>query len=205
MSTTPTLVAPRGARRAAGLAVAALLVVSTACGDGDPPTASSASTTTASTLRGSQHPTDSAHGGTVDVTAVDFAFDGLPAKVEAGTRLTLRNGAAHELHELVAFRLPDDEDRSVTEILRLSEAEIGTLLGAPKTVLLAAPGAEQIAAVGDGTLAEAGRYLVMCAIPTGVDPATYLKAAAETGGEKPDVAGGPPHFVSGMLAELTVT
>ena len=71
-------------------------------------------------------------------------------------------------------------------------------------MLLAAPDGEQIAAVGDGTLAEPGRYLLLCSIPTGVDPGDYLRAAAESAGGPPDVAGGPPHFVNGMFAELIV-
>jgi hypothetical protein len=45
----------------------------------------------------------------------------------------------------------------------------------------------------------------MCSIPMGVDPAEYLAAAAAAGGEKPDVPGGPPHFVSGMATDLIVT
>ena len=74
----------------------------------------------------------------------------------------------------------------------------------PATVLLAEPGGEQIPAVGDGTLTEPGRYLILCAIPTGVDPAVYLKAAAESAGGPPQVEGGPPHVVNGMFAEVTV-
>jgi hypothetical protein len=88
----------------------------------------------------------------------------------------------------------------------LPEAELGAIIGAaePATVLLAEPGGEQIPAVGDGTLTEPGRYLILCAIPTGVDPAVYLKAAAESAGGPPQVEGGPPHFVNGMFAEVTV-
>ena len=44
----------------------------------------------------------------------------------------------------------------------------------------------------------------MCSIPTGVAPAEYLAAAAQSGGEPPQVAGGPPHLAHGMYAELTV-
>lgn len=143
---------------------------------------------------------------TVDVRAVDFAFENLPRSIEAGTKLTLTNGAASELHELVAIRLPDDEVRPVPELLQLPEAELGALLGAapPATVLLAAPGGDQISAVGDGTITEPGRYLIMCSIPMGVAPEVYLKAAADAGGQQPDVAGGPPHFVSGMATDLIV-
>ena len=73
-------------------------------------------------------------------------------------------------------------------------------------VLLQPPGSdEQIVAVGDGTLTEAGRYVLMCFIPTGADPEEYLAAAAASEGEAPTgVAGGPPHFVNGMYAELQV-
>jgi hypothetical protein len=142
----------------------------------------------------------------VDVTAVDFAFEGLPRTVERGTRLTLRNDAPAELHELVAFRLPDAERRPAAELLALPPAELGAVLGdaRPATVLLTPPGGDTVAAVGDGTLDDPGRYLVMCSIPTGVDPAEYLAAAAAAGGEQPQVAGGPPHFVHGMATELVV-
>ena len=96
--------------------------------------------------------------------------------------------------------------RSVEELLELPQEQLGAVLGAgpPQTVLLAPPGREQIPAVGDGTLREPGRYLVMCSIPTGVDPAEYLAAAAAAGGEQPQVPGGTPHFVHGMAAELFV-
>ena len=44
----------------------------------------------------------------------------------------------------------------------------------------------------------------MCFIPTGADPQEYLDAAAETDEGRPQVDGGPPDFVHGMYAELTV-
>ena len=71
-------------------------------------------------------------------------------------------------------------------------------------MLLAPPGEGAIAAVGDGTLSEPGRYAIICAIPTGADPAEYLAAAAESEGGPPEVPGGPPHFVNGMFAEIVV-
>jgi hypothetical protein len=171
----------RSLHPAAVLAVLAL--AATGCGDSDPAAA-----------------TDEP----VEVTLVDFAFEGLPSSVAAGTQLSVTNAAASELHELVAFRLPDGEDRSLDELAQLPPGELVGALGEPATVLLAPPGGEQIAAVGDGTLTEPGRYAVMCFIPTGVEPDVYLQAAAETEEGPPQVDGGPPHFVHGMLAELTV-
>ena len=190
-------------RRAVSYLLAALVVgipmATAACSDDS----FASSSTTASTAPAASETSAPGHEH-VDVTAVDFSFEDLPSTIDAGTQLTLRNDADRELHELVAFRLPDDEKRPVAELLKLPESELMPMLGAPSTVLLAAPGEDQVAAVGDGTLTEPGRYLVMCSIPTGVEPAEYLRAAAAANGQKPNVDGGPPHFTSGMFAELTV-
>ena len=142
--------------------------------------------------------------GDIEVEMVDFAYVGLPDRVPAGTRLSVVNTAEEELHELVAFRLPDEEERGVPELIQLPPDELGPLLGEPTAVLLAAPGGPQIAAVGDGTMADAGRYAIVCFIPTGVAPEVYLEAAAQTESGPPQVEGGPPHFVQGMYAELIV-
>jgi hypothetical protein len=150
--------------------------------------------------------TDAAADDVVEVTAVDYAVQGLPEKIEAGTKLALANDAPAELHELVVMRLPDEEKRPVSELVKLPEEEIGKLFGStqPATVLLAAPGGEQINAVGDGTISEPGRYAVICSIPTGADPQAFLDAAAESNGGPPQTAGGPPHLAHGMFAELIV-
>jgi hypothetical protein len=171
------------------LAVGAVAVALTACGSDDNTTG---------------------EPGVIAVTAVDFGYEDLPESVPAGARLTLTNSAPSELHEIVAFLLPDDETRPASELMSLPPEEMGSLFaGEPATVLLTPPGgdaSDQIAAVGDGTLGESGRYLVLCAIPTGVSPDVYLAAAAESGGGPPQIdGGGPPHLVHGMWAELTVT
>jgi len=140
------------------------------------------------------------------VTAEDFRYSGLPAEVDAGTKLSLTNASKVEIHELVALRLPDGENRSVDELVKLPEAQLNALFaGEPATVLLAPPdGADQIAAVGDGTLRVKGRYFILCAIPTGADPNAYLQAAASSSSGPPEVAGGPPHFTQGMYGQITV-
>ncbi len=142
--------------------------------------------------------------GVLEVHLVDYAFEQLPASVPAGTRLTVVNDSQEELHELVAFRIPDDEARPVDELVTLPEEEVEAIFGTgpPATVLLAPPGGEQVDAVGDGTLTEPGRYAIVCFIPTGADPDAYLNAPPGDG--PPDVPGGPPHVTHGMHAELTV-
>lgn len=143
-----------------------------------------------------------AEPGTIEVEMSDFSFDDLPSSVPAGTEIAVSNTSSSELHELVAFRLADDDDRSVDDVL----ADAAALMASePALVVLAAPGSdEQIVAVGDGTLAEPGRYLIACFIPTGADPDEYLAAAATSDGP-PDVDGGAPHLAHGMFAELVVT
>lgn len=182
----------RPRRVAVLLAVLSLVLVACGGGEATEPAAADAE----------DPPTDG--GEVIEVVLRDFAFDGLPATVAAGTRFTVVNEAEAELHELVAFRLPDDEDRSVEELTTLSPPELVAALGEPAAVLLATPGGPTIPAVGDGTLTEPGRYAIMCFIPTGADPQEYLDVAAETEDGPPQVDGGPPHFVHGMYAELTV-
>ena len=144
---------------------------------------------------------------TVEIVADDYAFPNVPASVAPGTKLSLTNSSIAELHEMVVFRIPDTETRSMEELVALPEAEQDAIFGGgpPAIVQLAMPGSDEpIPAVGDGTLTEPGRYAMVCFIPQGVDPQAYMDAAESSGDGPPDVAGGPPHVALGMYAELTV-
>lgn len=184
------------------LRLAALLLVTTAlaagCGDDDDD-----STTPVDEKTSSSTPA----GEAITVTGVDYAFEGLPAEIAAGTKVNFVNGTkAGELHEFVAIRIPDTEKRSVADLVKLPESEFDAIFsaGPPAAVLLAPPGgAPVIPAVGDGTFSQAGRYAVVCFIPTGADPAAYLAASQNSDGP-PDVPGGPPHAANGMFAEVKV-
>jgi hypothetical protein len=141
----------------------------------------------------------------ISVTARDFAFDGIPAQIDAGSKLTLRNSSTKEVHELVAFKLPEGETRPMADIVKLPEAELAKLIaGEPATALVALPNSEGMAVEGDGTLADAGRYMFVCFIPTGADPAAYQAAIQNPQAGPPNVSGGPPHVAQGMFAEATV-
>jgi len=141
------------------------------------------------------------------VTATDYRFENLPKSVKSGTTLSLKNSSGKELHEMVIVKLPDTEKRSVAELVKLPQAQFDALSpGPPALVLLGPPGGgAEIKAVGNGKLTAKGRYVVICAIPTGADPAAYLKAAQAATDGPPKVDGGPPHFTMGMYGEITVT
>lgn len=183
------------------LAVLALVGVVAACGDDDDTAAPTPQTGTDTTTAGEAVDDVS----TIEVTAVDYGYEGLPSTVEAGTRLSLVNSSPNEIHELVAFRIADDDTRSIEELVALPPEELLGLVGPePSMVLLTPPEGDQIAAVGDGTVSEPGRYGVICVIPTGADPIEYLEASAASEGGPPEVDGGPPHITQGMFAEFVV-
>ena len=188
----------RTIRTATTLACIGLLGgIGAACGD-------DAGASAPPTTVGHEHTSDDHDAMTVEIDGVDYRFEHVPESVPAGTRLSFTNRSAKELHELVAFRV--DTDAPLDELLATPPAELEATLGAPVTVLLQPPGApEPIVAVGDGTLTKPGRYVLLCFIPIGADPDEYMAAVAAAGGGKPEgVAGGPPHFTAGMVAELTV-
>lgn len=138
------------------------------------------------------------------VTAVDYGFDGLPERIAAGTTLTLENESMVEVHELVAIRLPDDEQRPIDELVQLPPEEFAAFYPLVETVIIAPPGEAGFAVEGTGTLDAPGRYAVICVIPTGAVPEDYLAAAAAAEGGPPQVAGGPPHIAMGMYGEVIV-
>jgi len=142
--------------------------------------------------------------GTIEIGATDFSYVDVPERVEAGASIELRNDSDAEVHELVAILLPDDEERPVSELVELPPEELAAFFPFVETVVVAPPGESGMVVEGTGTLSEAGRYALICVIPTGADPDEYLAAAAASEGGPPDVEGGPPHIVQGMFAELTV-
>ena len=203
-------------------AVLALLLLLTGCGSDDAasdtadltedaasdtadeaaPTASEEAAPTAT--EEAPDPPEGEAGDTLELTAVDYAYDGVPGEVSAGTQLALVGAPDAEPHEAVVFRLAEDETRSAQEIL----AEGGPDAPPPGEfagVLIAPPGgAPGFAPEGPVVLDQPGRYLLVCFIPVGTTPDAFA-ALAEGGGTAADLpATGPPHFTKGMAAELTV-
>lgn len=136
--------------------------------------------------------------GVVRVLMDDYEFLDLPDEVPAGTRFEVENLSSEELHEVVAVRLPEEETRSVEELMSLSLEELGPLMaaGPPDAVLIAGPESDEMVAPYGDTLDEPGRYLIGCFIPVGA-PMDH------EGPPTPDMA--PFHYELGMWAELQVT
>ncbi len=200
----------RRRRRRLAVPAAAVLTLTlglAACGDSNEDDDAAAPTTT---VAAQQPTTTEATGGeTVEITGIDYELQGVPESVPAGTELSFTNGSDGEVHELIIFRIKDDETRSVEELAALpeSESEAAFTPGPPALGSIALPGEEGMVGVGSTTLTEPGRYALFCFISTGADPQAYadLFAAPPSDSEgPPDVPGGPPHITQGMFAELIV-
>jgi uncharacterized cupredoxin-like copper-binding protein len=129
----------------------------------------------------------------LDTKAVDYTFEGMPETLEAGTTVvTIENASeAGELHEVVLIKVTDKAaDLSAEEIVSLPEEEAMEYAdpASPPVAAFAAPGAS------GGVTADLtpGRYIYSCFIPTGT-------TSMETPGT------GQPHFMEGMVGELTVS
>jgi hypothetical protein len=196
------------ARALATIGAIALAVSGAACAEEGGKRADEESTSIAPTtpIATSTATTTSADAPAVAVTAVDYRFEGLPSAATPGTQMILSNRSVAELHELVALRIPDSERRPVSELVQLAENELDSIFGSgpPATVIVAPPGQSGIPVVGNGALTEAGRYAILCFIPTGADPQEYMRAIQAGSDGPPQVAGGPPHVVRGMFAELPI-
>jgi len=120
---------------------------------------------------------------TIDVTGVDYAFEGVPETIEAGTvAFNFTNATeADEGHEMIVFRRADGVTLGFEELLELGEEESADKIEF-RAATFAPPGAEA------ASLAELtpGAYAMVCFIPVG---------GAEDG---------PPHFTQGMLQEFSV-
>lgn len=198
----------RWRRLAAPAAVLALTLGLAACGDSDEDDDSAATPSTQPSPSTTATPEPA--GETVEITAVDYDFEGVPETVPPGTELSFTNDSAGEVHEMVLLRINDDETRTIEELAALPEEEATAAFapGPPALVSFALPGEDGMVAVGSTTLTEPGRYGMVCFVPTGADPQAYreLLAAPPSEGEDgpPDIPGGPPHITMGMFAEFTV-
>ncbi len=124
---------------------------------------------------------------TLDVTAVDFRFEGVPDELSTGYHVVDFTNGGTENHEMFAFRIDDASIESVTDIFELPEEEVFSKI-TPVNAVYATPGSSDVVS---WNLTEPGRYAVFCAISLG--------SVGDSEGD------GPPHFTQGMVREFTVT
>ena len=151
----------------------------------------------------------------VEVVGVEYAFVGLPTSVPAGTEVTFRNDGV-EIHEIAIARVADDTTESLEELLAMGDEalESGKVVLVGEGPLFSVPGET---AEGSLSLEQEGRYVALCFIPQGFDPAALEAAGIGLNDLGPEtdpstlpeevqaIMANPPHLAAGMLQEFTVT
>ena len=160
---------------------------------------------------------------TIAVGGVEYAFTGLPESVPAGTTLTFTNDGI-ELHELVVNRIADGVDETFEELMALNESGVDLQaegyidIEFGDQMLLAMP---DETADGGITLEQAGRYVALCYIPTGLEPAKLAEFGVDISAIGPDtdmtelpeeaqayleelMVDAVPHIANGMIQEFIV-
>jgi plastocyanin len=154
-------------------------------------------------------------GPTIAVSGVDYAFVGLPTNVPAGTSLTFQNDGT-EMHEMAVVHVLD-ETTPLEELMAMPEEESQALVEFVGFVS-AMPGTSAEDSV---TLDAPGRYVALCFIPQGMDPAAFEAAGVDLTqvDENTDpsdlppeaqelfasLESNPPHMALGMIQEFRVT
>lgn len=196
------------------LVAAGLFASLAACGDDDPTPSATAEATATSPPTSASEPADEeinpcspeapdeavglegdpAEPGApvIDVVAVEYAFEGVPATLPAGPHGFRLIGEGEEFHELALVRV--DDERPLAELLELPEdeqEEVTTYVGG----VTACP--QETSPEPLGADLTPGRYALLCFVPVGTTPdleGDDLLAAYENA----------PHFVEGMVAEFSV-
>jgi hypothetical protein len=135
---------------------------------------------------------------TVEMAAVDYAFLDVPERLDRGTvAIEFRNDGA-EAHEIVVVRIDDETERTVAEILTLSEDEAMSLL-----IFIgggfAMPGESDVLFVG----LEPGRYELVCTMPVGSTPENLARTEADEASEATETRN-ETHLSRGMTASFVV-
>jgi hypothetical protein len=115
----------------------------------------------------------------VEVTGLDFSFDGIPEEIDAGDVAFKFTNDGVEPHEMAIARINDDADMTIDEILQLPRRE-GEALITEEGGTFAEPGGTDYSI----TNLEAGNYAMLCFVETDE---------------------GVPHVAEGMVYPFEVT
>jgi hypothetical protein len=112
----------------------------------------------------------------IDVTAQEYAFVGIPEEIAAGPTIFNITNKGEQVHEMIVFRISDDVDLSVQEILQLPDEETeGMAEDVGGTFVL--PGNTGHAVLN----LTPGRHAALCFIPEGTTPENLDEVFAEEG------------------------
>ena len=119
----------------------------------------------------------------IDVTGVDYEYEGIPDTVESGAVAVTFTNEGEELHEIGIVRINDDVTMPLAELAALPQEEAMSMIQFSGAAF-APPGESDTVFLR----MEPGRYGAACFVPQGT--------TLETEGS------GPPHMTLGMLAEF---
>jgi plastocyanin len=128
----------------------------------------------------------------VEVTGVEYAFQGLPANVPVGTSFRLVNGGQED-HEFAVVRANEGTTETLEELLAMPPEQSASKV-TNAGIVFANTGKTSI---GTLTLDQPGRYFVACFITQGTKDG--VAPSPGPGGQE-----GTPHALLGMVAEFTV-
>lgn len=128
----------------------------------------------------------------LEVNAVDYHFEGIPAEIPAGRIGVLVTNTGTEAHEMIVLGKNEGVTEPWSELLELPEDEAMTKAVYVGGAFVARNGTQRLALLD----LEPGDYAAFCFIPMG---SSVSADGAVTEGT------GAPHFVAGMTHEFTVT
>ncbi|MGH9212714.1 MAG: hypothetical protein ACRD2C_18900 [Acidimicrobiales bacterium] len=127
---------------------------------------------------------------TTDITATNYAFDGIPDELPTGVTSFEMTNDGTDVHEFVLFRKNDGVTQSAEDLLALPPEEALQQVTQVGFQDLVSPGDASYSVVD----LAAGDYVAVCFLPVGM-----------TSEQEPPPADAPPHFTHGMFAEFTVS
>lgn len=123
----------------------------------------------------------------LDITAVDFGYEGVPDVVSPGTYIASFTNEGEEYHEVFIGRMNDGVDLTTEELLTLDDETAFDYI-TPVNAQDAPPGGERFVSLH---LDQPGEYFLVCFV-------------AEGSVESFDEGDGPPHAELGMHQSFTV-
>ncbi|MGH2721803.1 MAG: hypothetical protein ACRDJO_09395 [Actinomycetota bacterium] len=133
----------------------------------------------------------------VDVAGGDYAFEGVPATIPAGTASVEFENKGAEVHEMVVFKKKAGVTDSLDSLLGIEDQEEAAAKIEPVGYLGGVHPGDQEFLLADLT---AGDYAIVCFYPVGTTPEKFAAEEAS-----PGQLTGEPHFSKGMRAEFKVT